>query len=64
MHVDADKLVTVANPLEVTWSNRINLYPYFKPKLVYFDPKSAFHSITTMFPAVVSDVGGARDYMS
>ena len=34
----------------------------FIPKIVCFDPQSAFCSMTAMFPNVVLDAGGAKDY--
>jgi hypothetical protein len=36
----------------------------FIPTMVYTDPQSAFCSLTTQYPGVVIDIGGARDYVS
>ena len=36
----------------------------FIPTMVYMDPQSAFRSLTTQYPGVVIDVGGAGDYVS
>jgi hypothetical protein len=36
----------------------------FIPTMVYTDPQSAFRSLTTQYPGVVIDVGGAGDYIS
>jgi hypothetical protein len=36
----------------------------FIPTMVYTDPQSAFRSLTTQYPGVVIDVGGAGDYVS
>jgi hypothetical protein len=35
----------------------------FVPTIVYVDPQSAFKSMTTMFPGVILDVGGAKDHV-
>ena len=36
----------------------------FKPTVVHMDPQSAFCTLTTQFPGVVSDIGGAGDFIS
>jgi hypothetical protein len=36
----------------------------FIPMIVHTDPQSAFRALTTQFPGVVIDVGGAGDYVS
>jgi hypothetical protein len=36
----------------------------FIPMIIHADPQSAFHALTTQFPGVKIDVGGAGDYIS
>jgi hypothetical protein len=36
----------------------------FIPTVVIMDPQSEFHALTTQFPGVIIDVGGAGDYVS
>ncbi len=36
----------------------------FIPTVVHTDPQSAFRTLTTQFPGVVIDIGGAGGYVS
>ena len=36
----------------------------FMPTVVHMDPQNVLHSLTSQYPAVVIDAGGAGDYIS